>query len=249
MGGGGGGSVPGRWQALTAALPSPPPVRRHAAQKIQAMQRGKLARRDFQEQRDPAHVHDGVPLSARSDRTSSTVADDTRMVASDGMGRSKRRTKGKMWDTQALHEATLSKAEMIKLNGEQAIERRRQEMMERQAIKETKFRQIKAEQKLKIAAKSEAQSRNRDVKRKKVEQYEKEQERWKQYMYQKIASDARRKAEKDAMEVAVIEVCALHLVLCVCAVCVLCECVVRACGACVLRACRRKARTAARHRV
>eukprot|EP01051_Picozoa_sp_SAG22_P018010 SAG22_NODE_2919_length_2103_cov_2.492016_1_plen_320_part_00 len=175
-----------------------------AATKVQAMQRGKAARRDFQQNRAPGQVHDGVPLSSRTDRTSSTaVADDTRMVASDGMGRSKR--KARMLDTQALHEATLSKAEMIKLNAEQGIERRRQEMMERQAIKETKFRQIKAEQKLRIAEKSAAQSRNREEKRKKVEQYEKEQERWKKYMYQKIASDARRKDEHEAIKVAVIE--------------------------------------------
>eukprot|EP01052_Picozoa_sp_SAG31_P011745 SAG31_NODE_672_length_12933_cov_3.746143_7_plen_304_part_00 len=174
-----------------------------AAKKIQAMQRGKTARREFQDKKTPTHVHDGVPLSARSDRTASTVRDESRMVASDGMARSKRNAK--KWDTQALHEATLSKSEMIKLNAEQAIERRRQEMMERQAIKETKFRQIKAEQKLRIAEKAQAQSRNREAKRKKVQQYEKEQERWKQYMYQKISSDARRKGEQDAMKVAAAE--------------------------------------------
>jgi hypothetical protein len=54
-------------------------------------------------------------------------------------------------------------------------------------------------------AKAKSQNENRLQKRKKVQVFEKEQERWKNYMYQKIANEARKKAESDTMKVAVIE--------------------------------------------
>eukprot|EP01046_Picozoa_sp_COSAG06_P051550 COSAG06_NODE_8435_length_2175_cov_1.436416_1_plen_536_part_00 len=177
-----------------------------AAKRIQAMQRGKQARRDFQAKRPADTVDDHAPRanSALGGRAVVPV-DDSRMVASDGMVPTKPKASKPVWDTKQIEELSLSKTELVKRNAELAAERRREELLAKQAAKQKLFKQMQRERKATIAAKRQAKQQVRESKAKKVADFEVQQERWKDYMYQKIQSEATRKQELDSLKVATLK--------------------------------------------
>ncbi len=177
-----------------------------AASRIQAMQRGKQARREFQAKRPAGTVdEDGTrPNSARGGRAVAPV-DDTRMVSSDGMVPTKPKAAKPVWDTKQIEELSLTKTELVKRNAELAAERRREELLAKQAAKQKLFKQMQRERKATIAAKRQAKQKVRESKAKKVADFEVQQERWKDYMYQKIQSEATRQQEIDSLKVATLK--------------------------------------------
>eukprot|EP01047_Picozoa_sp_COSAG01_P062919 COSAG01_NODE_8078_length_2930_cov_1.918403_4_plen_365_part_00 len=187
-----------------------------AATKIQATMRGRNARREYQVAKPPSKVDDEVPLSARETSTTSaavgSVVDDTRLSASDGMvpsayqldspAPSRKARKDRMWDTTQIEEVTLSKTELVKRNAELAMERRRAELVEKQEQKEVLFQKLQQERRAVVAEKRKERNRIRARKLKKIAANDAEQEQWKEYMQRKIASEALRKQEIDAVKVA-----------------------------------------------
>lgn len=184
-----------------------------AATKIQATMRGRNARREYQAAKPPSNVEDDVPLSAREVPNAhmgvEPVADDTRLSASDGMvpfvqrgSPAPKMRKDRMWDTTQIEEAILSKTDLVKRNAELAVERRRAELVEKQAQKEQLFKKLQQERKAVMAEKRKERNRIRAAKLKKIADNDAEQEQWKAYMNRKIASDALRKQEMDAVKIA-----------------------------------------------
>lgn len=177
-----------------------------AASRIQAVQRGKQARREYQAKRPAGMVDEDAPRtnSARGGRALAPV-DDTRMVSSDGMVPTKPKASKPVWDTKQIEELSLTKTELVKRNAELAAERRREELLSKQAAKQKLFKKMQRDRKSKIAEKREAKQKIRESKAKKVADFEVQQERWKEYMYQKIQSEATRKQELDSLKLATLK--------------------------------------------
>lgn len=177
-----------------------------AASRIQALQRGKQARREYQAKRPAGTVEDDAtrPNSGRGGRVMAPV-DDTRMVSSDGMAPTKPKAGKPVWDTKQIEELSLSKTELVKRNAELAAERRREELLAKQAAKQKLFKQMQRERKATIAAKRDAKQQVRASKAKKVADFEVQQERWKDYMYQKIQSEATRQQEVESLKLATVK--------------------------------------------
>ena len=182
-----------------------------AVTRIQAMQRGKQARREFQEKRPAGTVDDplgGEPRTNSARGHAVVPMDDTRMVSSDGMVPHKPKTQkpGFSLDTnQKIEELSLTRTELVKRNAELAAERRREELVAKQAQKQKLFKQMQREKKATLAAKREAKKSVRASKAKKVADFEVQQERWKDYMYQKIQSEANHAQEVDALKLATLK--------------------------------------------
>ena len=182
-----------------------------AATKIQARMRGKQARRDFQANRPAGAVDDdspGMPRGGARGGRAVVPAEEARLSMSDGMVPTKPkgpRGKKPMWNTQQIEELSMTKTELVKRNAELAAERRREELLAKQAQKEKLFAEMQAERKAKIVAKRKAHNAVRDKKLKKVADFEVQQERWKDYMYQKIASEATRKQEVETLKTATLK--------------------------------------------
>ena len=181
-----------------------------AATKIQASMRGKTARREFVAAKPPDLVDDdgrvdNAPASARLAREM-TVPDDVRLSASDGMvsPKTRRASKNKLWDSAQIQEVILSKSELVKKNAELAVERRRQELVDKQAQKEIIFKQMQEERRKELAEKRRERNRIRAGKLKKISENEAKQQEWKEFMHQKIAGENLRQQEIDAVNAATI---------------------------------------------